>query len=116
MTAEKPNDIRTYYFLNSLQTQRDTRASHGGENENDMLGGKLCRVILRKLTDVSEVLDAPNIRAMIAELLTASIIMAMIALMMEAVSTSEMSVNLYETTQCYIREDCEPRQTALLLY
>jgi hypothetical protein len=27
-----------------------------------------------------------------------------------------MSVNLYETTQCYIREDCEPRQTALLLY
>jgi hypothetical protein len=35
---------------------------------------------------------------MIAELLTASIIMAMIALMMEAVSTSEMSVNFYETT------------------
>jgi hypothetical protein len=44
-----------------------------------------------------------------------AIIRAMIALMMEAVSTSETSVNLYQTTQRYNPEDSHllPDYTAL---
>jgi hypothetical protein len=47
------------------------------------------------LTDVSELLTAFNIMAM----------MALIALIMEAVNTSETSVNFYETTRRSIPED-----------
>jgi hypothetical protein len=48
----------------------------------------LRRVIWHILTDVSEVLTASNIKAM-----------------MEAVSTSETSVNIYQTTRRIIPED-----------
>jgi hypothetical protein len=41
----------------------------------------------------------------VSDVLTTSIIRAIIALMMEAVSTSEMSVNFYETTRRNIPED-----------
>jgi hypothetical protein len=41
----------------------------------------------------------------VSEVLAASIIRAMFALMMEAVSTSETSVNFYETTWSKIPED-----------
>jgi hypothetical protein len=42
---------------------------------------------------------------------TIFIIMAMIALMMEAVSTSEMSVNFYATTRPYIPEGSQSSST-----
>jgi hypothetical protein len=41
----------------------------------------------------------------VSEELTASIIRVMSLLMMEAVSSSETSVNIYQTTQCNISED-----------
>jgi hypothetical protein len=43
----------------------------------------------------------------ISKVLIAFIIRAMIALIMEAVSTSETSVNFYETTSCNIPEGCQ---------
>jgi hypothetical protein len=49
-----------------------------------------CREVSQKLTDVSEVFTAYYI---------------IIALMMEAVSTSETSVNFYETSRRNIPED-----------
>jgi hypothetical protein len=52
----------------------------------------LRRAVWRNFTDVSEVL-------------TASIIRAMIAQMMEAASTSERSVEFYETARRNIPED-----------
>jgi hypothetical protein len=54
---------------------------------NLLFSGMLCRVVSQKLTDVLDVL----IRA--------------IALMMEAVSTSEKSVNFCENTRCNVPED-----------
>jgi hypothetical protein len=50
--------------------------------------GMYCRVVTLKWTDVSEVRTA-----------------SVIALMMDAVSASETSVNFNVTTQCYIPED-----------
>jgi hypothetical protein len=55
------------------------------------------RVLTLKLTDVSEVRTASNIRAM----------------MMEAVRTSEMSVNFNVTTRRYIPEDSKRLQALL---
>jgi hypothetical protein len=55
-----------------------------------MSSGLLRRVVLSKFTDVSEVLFAYN---------------KLIALMMEAESTSETSVNFYQTTRRNIPED-----------
>jgi hypothetical protein len=55
---------------------------HGGEYEDDCLLG-CCACSLVEVTDVSEVL----------------------ALMMEAASTSETSLNFYQTTRCNIPED-----------
>jgi hypothetical protein len=52
----------------------------------------LRRVVWKKFTDVSAVL-------------TASIIRAIIALMMDEVSTTETSVNFYQTTRRNIPED-----------
>jgi hypothetical protein len=53
----------------------------------------LRRVVWQKFTNVSEVLAAFIIRA------------KMRGLMMEAASTSETSVNFYETTRCNNSED-----------
>jgi hypothetical protein len=41
----------------------------------------------------------------VSEVLTASIIRAITAMMMEAVSTSEILVNFHQATQCNILED-----------
>jgi hypothetical protein len=41
----------------------------------------------------------------VSEVLTASIISKLVALMMEAVSTSETSVSIYQTARCNIPED-----------
>jgi len=60
-----------------------------------------CRVVKYMLTDVSEAR-------------TASIIWTMIALMMEAVRTSETSVNIYLTTRQYIPEDSKLVSTSYL--
>jgi uncharacterized protein YkwD len=65
--------------------------SHGGEYEDNCLLG-CCAVVCQKLTDVSEVLAA-------------SMIKAMLALMMEAASTSKTSVNVYQNTRRGIPED-----------
>jgi hypothetical protein len=54
----------------------------------------LRRVVWQTITDVSEVLAASII----------------IALMMEAASTSETSVNFYQTTRCYNPEYLQKRE------
>jgi phage-related protein len=53
-------------------------------------------VVWQILTDVSDGLIASIIRAIIK----------VISLMMEAVKPSETTVNIYQTTKCYIPEDC----------
>jgi hypothetical protein len=58
-----------------------------------LFSGLLRCVVWYKFTDVSEVLAASIIRTMI------------IGLMMEAASTSEKSVNFYQTTQSNNPED-----------
>jgi hypothetical protein len=73
--------------LNSLNEGKIS-GFHGDEYEDGCLLG-CCAVVGQKLTDVLEEL-------------TASVI---IALMMEAASTSETSVNFYQTTQRNIPED-----------
>jgi hypothetical protein len=67
-------------------------------SEDDLSSGMLRRVVWWKFTDISEVLSASIFRAI-------SIIRALIALQMEAVSTSETSVNFYQTTRRNIPED-----------
>jgi hypothetical protein len=57
----------------------------------------LRRVVWWKLTEVSEMLYASIIRAII--------VLPMIALMMEAGSTSETSINFHQTTRRNIPED-----------
>jgi hypothetical protein len=57
-----------------------------------MSSGLLGRVVWYKFKDISEVLAA-------------SIIKAMISLMTEAANTSETSVNFYQTTRCNNPED-----------
>jgi hypothetical protein len=77
-------------FLQNLTPCCEILGSHGGEYESsEML---LC-VVSYKLTDVSDIRTASIIRAFI------------IALMMEAVSTSETSLNIYQTTRSNISED-----------
>jgi hypothetical protein len=73
-----------FYFCEIL-------GSYGDEYED----GLLRRVVWYIKTDVSEVL-------------TVSFIRAMSTLMMRAVSTSETSVNIYETTRRNIPEDSQP--------
>jgi hypothetical protein len=68
----------------------ENSGSRGDEYEDDSLLG-CCDV-----TDVSEVLTASVIR---------TIIRAFVALMMEAVSTSETSVNFYKASRRIIPED-----------
>jgi hypothetical protein len=57
-------------------------------------------IIMMKLTVFWDIV--PNSLLQVPEVLTASIT----TMMMEAVSTSERSVNFYQTTQCNIPEDC----------
>jgi hypothetical protein len=66
--------------------------SQGIEYEDERLLGCCADVVSSKMTEVSEVLAA-------------SIIRAVMTLIMEAVSTSETSVNFHETTRCSISED-----------
>jgi hypothetical protein len=64
----------------------ETSGSHGGEYEDEFWDVALCSLVKidRRFTAASGLL---------------------VALMMEAVSTSETSDNFYETTQCNIPED-----------
>jgi Tfp pilus assembly pilus retraction ATPase PilT len=55
----------------------------------------LCHVAWKKFTDISEVLAASIIR-----------VMGLITLMMKAASTSEMLINFYQTTQCFLFLSC----------
>jgi hypothetical protein len=63
-----------------------------------------CRVLKSISTDVSEVRAASIIRA-ISEPSYPFALGSLITLMMEAVHTSETSVNIYVTTRQYIPED-----------
>jgi hypothetical protein len=87
------------------------------------------RVVWKKFTNVSEVLAASIIRAMIRMthshssdsmqhiigVLAASIIRAMIALMMEAARTCETLINFYQTTRRYNPEDSHLNSDLVML-
>jgi hypothetical protein len=79
-------------FLSFLWHARRTEISSSDGSESEEDGLLVRRVVSYKLTNVSEVL-----------------ITIITTLMMEAVSTFETSVNLYDTTRSSTPEDCDFR-------